>query len=167
MEALLKIKKCFIDSYGEIPPMIAFLAIDTNGSATRKNTTDCLGRPVRLDKNELLVCTVQGALSVYSQNLQEFDWVPADNVGKLQSIAGNGAGQVRSNGRFIALYNAQKIQTAIQSRVAQINAPIPLGSPYRVELIDGIPSSTIINTFCSIAGGTGSGMIVDVLCMIN
>ena len=167
VEALLKIKKCFIDSYGEIPPMIAFLAIDTNGSATRKNTTDCLGRPVRLDKNELLVCTVQGALSVYSQNLQEFDWVPADNVGKLQSIAGNGAGQVRSNGRFIALYNAQKIQTAIQSRVAQINAPIPLGSPYRVELIDGIPSSTIINTFCSIAGGTGSGMIVDVLCMIN
>ena len=166
-EALLKIKKCFIDSYGEIPPMIAFLAIDTDRGATKKNTTDSHGRPVRLDKNELLVCTVQGALSVYNKNQQEFDWVPADNVGKLQSIAGNGAGQVRSNGRFIALYNAQKIQTAIQSCVAQINAPIPLGSPYRVELIDGIPSSTIINTFCSIAGGTGSGMIVDVLCMIN
>ncbi len=35
-DTLLKVKKCFIDSYGEIPPMIGFLVIDTDGAATNK-----------------------------------------------------------------------------------------------------------------------------------
>ncbi len=167
VDALLKIKRCFINSYGEIPPMIAFFAIDTDSSALRKKTKDKHGNIVSLNKSELLVCTVQNALAVYNKNPQDFDWVPANNVGKLPSIVGNGAGQVRSNGRFIALYNAQNIQDAIRGCVNRINALIPLSSPYTVALYNGMPCSTSINVFGSIAGGTGSGMIVDVLCLIN
>ena len=30
VKSILRTKQCFIDAYGEIPPMIAFLAIDTD-----------------------------------------------------------------------------------------------------------------------------------------
>lgn len=102
VSALLKIKKCFVDSYGEIPPMIGFIAIDTDGAAMSKSVTGNQGQLIRLDSSELLVCTVKEALSVYHANPKSYDWVPLKNVDKLSSIQGGGAGQVRSNGRFIA-----------------------------------------------------------------
>ena len=36
MNALLHTKKMFIDTYGEVPPMIGFLGIDTDGGAYKK-----------------------------------------------------------------------------------------------------------------------------------
>lgn len=68
VSVLLKVKKCFIDSYGEIPPMIGFLAIDTDGAASNKSVTSNRGESIKLTPTELLVCTVKGALSVYSAN---------------------------------------------------------------------------------------------------
>jgi hypothetical protein len=68
VSVLLKVKKCFIDSYGEIPPMIGFLAIDTFSAAGNQSVTSNCGETIKLDANELLVCTVKGALSVYQTN---------------------------------------------------------------------------------------------------
>ena len=39
---LLKVKKNFIDSYGEIPPMIGFLAIDSDTKSFNKEETSNL-----------------------------------------------------------------------------------------------------------------------------
>ena len=61
VSALLKVKKCFFDSYGEIPPMIGFLAIDTDGAATNKSETSDSGKVIKLDPTELLICTVRGS----------------------------------------------------------------------------------------------------------
>ena len=36
MAALLNTKKMFVDTYGEVPPMIGFLGIDTDGGAYNK-----------------------------------------------------------------------------------------------------------------------------------
>lgn len=66
--ALLKVKKCFIDSYGEIPPMIGFLAIDTDTAAFSKEETSNFGAPIRLNSSEFLVCTVKNALPTYRSN---------------------------------------------------------------------------------------------------
>ena len=101
---LLKVKKCFIDSYGEIPPMIGFLAIDTDTAASSKQDLSKTGGIIKLRPDELIVCSVKNALATYKSNPATYDWVPSANVSKLSSIAGNGAGQVRSNGRFIAYF---------------------------------------------------------------
>ena len=45
---LLKVKKCFIDSYGEIPPMIGFLAIDTDTAASSKQDLSKTGGIIKL-----------------------------------------------------------------------------------------------------------------------
>ena len=168
VSVLLNVKKCFIDIYGEIPPMIGFLAIDTDTAALNKEVTSNRGKAIRLDSNELLVCTVKQALSVYKNNPKNYDWVPLKNIDKLSAISGSGAGQVRSNGRFIAFYNFQKIKTNIQSVINKINQLLPQNSPYEVELnIDGVERPIIINVFGSVAGGTGSGMLIDTLCLIK
>ncbi|MGM9818111.1 MAG: tubulin-like doman-containing protein [Paludibacteraceae bacterium] len=168
VSTLLRVKKCFIDSYGEIPPMIGFLAIDTDTSAYNKEITSNLNKKIKLEQNELLVCTVKRALDTYKNNPREFDWVPANNVSKLSSISGQGAGQVRSNGRFIAYYNYKQIENSIKSVVTKINQLIPETSPYMVDTNkNGIEFPITVNIFSSVAGGTGGGMIVDVLCLIN
>lgn len=168
VSVLLKIKKCFFDSYGEIPPMIGFLAIDTDGAASNKSVTSNHGKTIKLDATELLVCTVKGALSVYHANPKTYDWVPSKNVDKLSSIQGGGAGQVRSNGRFIAYYNNQQIKSNIQAVVTKIHQLIPQGSKYAIDTnTGGVEYPANINVFASIAGGTGSGILIDVLSIIR
>lgn len=168
VSALLKIKKCFVDSYGEIPPMIGFIAIDTDGAAMSKSVTGNQGQLIRLDSSELLVCTVKEALSVYHANPKSYDWVPLKNVDKLSSIQGGGAGQVRSNGRFIAYYNNQRIKNNIQAAVTKVHKLVPQDSPYVVDTnMNGMEYPTSINVFASIAGGTGSGMLIDVLNIVR
>lgn len=166
--ALLKVKKCFIDSYGEIPPMIGFLAIDTDTAAFSKEETSNSGATIRLNPSELLVCTVKNALPTYRSNPAAYDWVPPKNVNNLRSIAGLGAGQVRSNGRFIAYYNFNTIQTNISSAITKIHQLIPNTSKYTIDTNkDGVEYATTINVFASVAGGTGSGMLIDTLCLVN
>lgn len=165
---LLKVKKCFIDSYGEIPPMIGFLAIDTDTAAFSKEETSNIGASIKLEPSELLVCTVKNALATYRSNQTAYDWVPSKNVNNLRNIGGLGAGQVRSNGRFIAYYNFNAIQTNITSAITKIHHLIPNTSQYTIDTNkDGVEYATTINVFASVAGGTGSGMLIDTLCLIN
>ena len=165
---LLRVKKCFIDSYGEIPPMIGFLAIDTDTAAFNKEVTSNLNKKIKLEPHELLVVSVRGALATYRNNPRDYDWVPEKNIDKLSSIAGAGAGAVRSNGRFIAYYNYARIENNIQSVITKINQHIPQESKYTVDTNkDGIEYPVTINVFSSVAGGTGSGMLVDTLCLVN
>ncbi len=168
VSTLLKVKKCFIDSYGEIPPMIGFLAIDTDSAAFNKSVTSNRGDSIRILPSELLVCSVNNALSTYRANQAAYDWVPSKNVGNLKNISGLGAGQVRSNGRFIAYYNFKTIQDNITSAITKILQLIPVTSKYEVDTNkNGVQYATTINVFASVAGGTGSGMLIDTLCLIN
>lgn len=168
VSAILKTKKCFIDTYGEVPPMIGFLAIDTDRSAYNAELTGKRGESIKFTNNELLVCTVRQPLQTYQNNPLEFDWIPPINIRSLSSITGNGAGQIRSNGRFIARYNERQIANAVTTAINSINGLIPLQSKYEVDIDQhGLVHPTAINVACSVAGGSGSGMIVDTLCIIE
>lgn len=163
---LLKIKKNFIDNYGEVPPMIGFLAIDTNASVANERITDKNGNEVRLNSNELLVITVNGASQVYTRNSDRFGWVPEKNIGALSLITGLGAGQVRSNGRFIAYYNQLNVKNHVQFAVNAISHPLPVDSKYEVDYHrDAI--NLWINVIGSVAGGTGSGTLIDVMTLVK
>jgi hypothetical protein len=51
MNALLHTKKMFVETYGEVPPMIGFLGIDTDGDAYKKELPSTHG-PISLAPNE-------------------------------------------------------------------------------------------------------------------
>jgi len=168
ISTILRTKKCFIDTYGVVPPMIGFLGIDTDSGANNKHLTSKNGDIIRFDNSELLVCTVKHAKDVYLTNKLKFDWFPEKNLSALSGISGHGAGQIRSNGRFIARYNQKDIGDRISTKIDIIHALIPLKSEFEVDLNKGgIEFPTIINVIGSIAGGTGSGILIDVLVILK
>ena len=59
VSAILKAKTNFIDAYGEIPPMIGFLAIDTDKDSLNSFRTARNGSQVKLDVSELFISNVQ------------------------------------------------------------------------------------------------------------
>lgn len=159
--AILKAKRNFMDAYGEIPPMIGFLEIDTNNHITEEEVSDKYGKPVTFDPNEVLVISVQRAMAVYAKHTSDFDWIPGENVPYLSSIAAVGAGQIRTNGRFILKYHNKQVNTWIENGINKIKTVLPPDS--RFELAAGKNKLITIHVVGSIAGGTGSGMLLEML----
>ena len=56
--AILRAKQCFVDAYGEVPPMVAFLAIDTDKNIRDKFVTSRTGKQVKLSDNEIFFCGI-------------------------------------------------------------------------------------------------------------
>ncbi len=193
-KTLVKIKRHFIDAYGEIPaPMIGFLAIDTQDgiidSAVAKSGSEVNGqlatlvggnlldvkdvspKEVRLAPNEVKCITATNAISVYSSQPNEFTWMPQSplNIDALTTIKATGAGQIRSNGCFIVRYNQDEIKSRISKALSYISEKPPVYSKFQLGKgkTPGIPSRTTINVICSISGGSGSGMLIDILEIIQ
>lgn len=168
-KAILRTKQCFMDAYGEIPPMIAFLAIDTDKGIRSTVLQSRSGKDVRLNDNEVCFCGIKGsALDIYNHAPSKFSWLPSRNVNNLAGLRGEGAGAVRSNGRFLIRYNADPISKAVAGKVSQIAQPIPIGSKYDFDKnTQGMEYPAIVNIVGSVAGGTGSGTLVDMIVLAS
>lgn len=169
VKSILRTKQCFMDAYGEIPPMIAFLAIDTDRGIRNIVLKSRSGKDVTLNDNELCFCGITGsALAIYNHAPSRFTWIPKRNVNNLAGLQNEGAGQVRSNGRFLIRYNADPLSKAVAEKVAQIAKPLPPNSRFVYDNNkDGMVYPTIVNVVGSVAGGTGSGTIIDMIVLIS
>ena len=168
VKALLRTKQCFVDAYGEVPPMVAFLAIDTDKSIRDKSLISRNGKEVKFTENEICFCGIVGsALDIYRNHLTQFQWVPRRNVQFLANLRNTGAGQVRSSGRFLARHNATDIEQRVSNKVMEIGKPLPVGSRFAYDTNkDGVEYPTKVNIVGSVAGGTGSGTFLDMLVLI-
>lgn len=174
VKILTKVKRHFMDAYGEVPPMIGFLSIDTQAGSADTAAVKLgsgLNKDVRLDPNEICGVTVNNALEVYQSNQSYFAYIPqppCTNINTLSAIKNAGAGQVRSNGCFIARYNRKTIETSLRGALSRVTGPVPVNSNYEIGLgNNNTPAKTTINVICSMSGGTGSGMLLDVLCVVK
>lgn len=168
VKALLRTKQCFVDAYGEVPPMVAFLAIDTDKAIRNKSLISRNGKEVKFTDNEICFCGIVGsALDIYRNHLTHFQWVPKRNVSFLANLNNTGAGQVRSSGRFLARHNAIEIEKRVSNKVMEIGKPLPVGSRFAYDTNkDGVEYPTRVNVVGSVAGGTGSGTFLDMLVLI-
>lgn len=168
VKSILRTKKCFIDTYGEVPPMAAFLAIDTDKSCKDMKLIARDGSITSLTDNEICFIGITGpALPIFLHAPAKFQWLPPKNRDFLAKLCGHGASQVRSNGRFLVRYNANSISSIVASKVTEIGKPLPLGSPFVYDTDkDGLEYPTKVNIVGSIAGGTGSGTFLDVLVLV-
>lgn len=156
MNSLLHTKKMFIDTYGEVPPMIGFLGIDTDGGAYKKSLLSNQGAEVSLDPNEQLPILVNSPRPIYDVNKEYFSWIPSENLYALTSM-NLGAGQVRSNGRFAFTVNYEEVVRKVDSVLAQItNAHIINNDKYEL-----LGSATEIHLVFSVCGGTGCGTFIN------
>lgn len=168
VKAILRSKQCFIDAYGEIPPMVAFLAVDTDTKIRKASLPSRKGKEVKFTDNEICFCGINGsALDIYRNHLTKFQWLPKRNVSFLAGLQNTGAGQVRSNGRFLARHNATEIRKRVASKVNEIGKPLPIGSRFVYDTNkDGVEYPIKVNVVGSVAGGTGSGTMLDMLVLI-
>lgn len=168
VKAILRAKQCFVDAYGDVPPMVAFLAIDTDKAIRESSLPSRRGKIVKLAENEICFCGITGsALDIYRNHLTKFQWLPKRNVAFLSNLKNTGAGQVRSNGRFLARHNATDISRRVASKVTEIGQPLPIGSRFVYDTNkDGVEYPIKVNVVGSVAGGTGSGTMLDMLVLI-
>lgn len=156
MNALLHTKKMFIDTYGEVPPMIGFLGIDTDGGAYKKSLLSNKGEAIILDPTEQLPILVKRARPIYDVNKEAFSWISEENLYALTSME-LGAGQVRTNGRFALTVNYDDLNRKVETTLAQItNAHIINNSKYEL-----LGADTEIHMVFSVCGGTGCGTFIN------
>ncbi|MBD0831307.1 tubulin-like doman-containing protein [Aestuariibaculum sediminum] len=163
LKSILHTKKRFIDTYGEIPPMTSFLAFDTDGDSINVKIDSHLGgERIGLDASEFLHIKVRDPQEVLRQQAELFDFVPNHNRALLVSLT-DGAGQVRSNGRFATHFNYGAIENAIRTKLTAIlNADAISNDKFDVNGND-----VEINMMFSVAGGTGSGTFLDMAYIVK
>lgn len=162
MNALLHTKKMFVDTYGEVPPMIGFLGIDTDGGAYKKSLLSNKGESVILDPMEQLPIIVKQARPIYDVNKEAFSWIADENLYALTSME-LGAGQIRTNGRFAFTVNYDDLDRKVETTLAQItNAHIINNDRYEL-----LGNNTEIHMVFSVCGGTGCGTFINMAYLLR
>lgn len=162
MNALLHTKKMFVETYGEVPPMIGFLGVDTDGDAYKKELPSKYG-PVSLAPNEQTPIQVEDAQAAYTTSRQHFGWVHPDNVFALTSMT-KGAGQIRSNGRFALTCNYENLANKVKDAVHRItDANIRTNPNYDADFVGDVE----VHMVFSMSGGTGAGTFLNMAYVIR
>lgn len=165
VKSILNAKKMFYDNYGEIPPMIGFIGIDTDRPGLENAfVTANDGTVIALKRSEQLCISVDTPMSIYINGKDSgiYDWMPDCNVGGLTALS-IGAGQMRSNGRFAVTVNENNVKQFLQNKLTEVNnASIIDNTKY-----DLLGSETEVHMVFSLGGGTGSGIFLNTAYLIK
>lgn len=166
IKTILQTKKKFIDTYGEVPPMIGFLGIDTDGGEYSNKLLSVRGEEIELDRNEQLQLFAPVAVDFYRNYRMFFSWIPQTNVSAISMLRGLGAGCVRSNGRFAFTVNKTRVASTINAKMADIyNASIC--NDHNYELFNTLTTKTEVHIVFSLCGGTGSGIFLNMAYLLK
>lgn len=158
MKSILKTKSMYEEMFGEVPPVISFLGIDTNLLEYQTIAANYDG--TAFDKGEEVAMPIKEAQVLYEYNKEDYPWMSNKNTQVLQHLRNEGAGQLRSSGRFIFEYNEQTIQSKISNAVNNISAATIPASSDKWELDQGTNNVQIYVVF-SLSGGTGCGTFLN------
>jgi len=159
-DLLLQVKKRLIERFGKVPPCISLLSIDTTEpDRSVLQTSD--GRAVELDPvaERFVIQTKNWKYHVYSANEHIAQWWPPNTADSAMTA---GATQIRPRGRlaFFAKYaDIIRMLKKIASRVTN-DLNLDKLDDLGIRLSDRLGVDVYI--LSSLAGGTGSGMLLDV-----
>jgi len=172
--ALTHLKRRIYDTYGRADlPWIRLLSIDTD-SATVNNPpviSQRTGEYITLGTDEMRVIDQSDTPQVISnldapENRHIKDWYPDPDMKVDFPKAARGSGQVRMFGR-IGLYKGENLHTTyrwLQQAAQDVSDPACWEDFPTFEVDQNLQFIYII---CSICGGTGSGMFLDVAYMLR
>ncbi len=161
---LTRLKRYFIEHYGQVPACKRFLALDTDAGLPKLDSL-VDDKVIQLDPSaEFFHMQVPSPLE-YIENSDAREWlnepVPTQSI-----IAGTGA--VRQVGRLALMAHAHKVFPRIRETFTQlqdINLHTTMKRQGFALLEDGGGQADIEVYICgSVAGGTGSGTFLDVGC---
>ena len=161
-KTLLHTKRAFIETYGEVPPMIKFLAFDSDQNQYQTYTLPSIDGDVKFDPSESSNISVENAPDKVKRHRQQMTWLPDKNIRAIQDLV-NGCGMVRTNGRVAFSFNYSRSRTAIQNALNQVHNL----STVHNEKYQLLNSDVEVNIVFSIAGGTGSGNFLDMAYLVK
>ncbi len=160
-ELLIKIRRMIVESYGSLDslPIVSFLHVDTEQNAKVSEPQVVLKQDISLRPSEQVWAKVEDAKAILNKlSAYEYlaEWFPSQLKGTDSILAG--AGQIRALGKLAFTLNYQTIRTNFNNAKAQIVG-------HEKFMLDrwGVQLDKGINIFivCSLSGGTGSGMVLD------
>lgn len=160
-EILIKIRRMIVEQYGSLDalPIVSFLHIDTEQNAKVSEPQTVLKQNIALHPTEQIWAKVEDAKAILNK-LSSYgyleDWFPGELKGTDSILAG--AGQIRALGRFAFSLNYQLIKDYFNKARSRITGHEKfMLDRWQVQLDKGIN----IFVVCSLSGGTGSGMVLD------
>lgn len=164
MTTLLHTKRIIYDNYGEIPPMLAFIGIDTDEGGYNKELVAHDGKRISLDTNERLSISVDNPSAIYQvgKGKGKFEWIAPSNVNSL-TVLSRGAGQIRSNGRFAITYEEKSVKAKLAFMRNQITNIQLVNNP-KYKLLD---TDIDVHIIFSMAGGTGGGTFINLAYLVQ
>ncbi|MBD2101772.1 tubulin-like doman-containing protein [Leptolyngbya sp. FACHB-261] len=160
-EILVKVRRMIVELYGSLDalPIVSFLHIDTEQNAKVSEPQVVLKQDISLRPAEQVWAKVEDAKAILNKlSSYEYltEWFPSQLKGTDSILAG--AGQIRALGRFAFSLNYQAIKTSFNNAKARIVGHEKfMLDHWQVQLDKGIN----IFVVCSLSGGTGSGMVLD------
>lgn len=163
MKSILKTKQLYKDAFGDVPEIIGFLGIDTSTEEFAKDLKTSDDKRLRLEANEQVKMVMSGPLDYYHAHKDRFGWIPKNNVAALTGLSANGAGQIRTNGRFSFTINYSNVENGIKNAVNRVSLATNDGKG-KWELVD---DKIQIYLVFSLSGGTGCGIFLNVAYLIK
>ena len=151
---IVNLKAQMLETYGETPPLVSFLGIDTD-SIHKISCKNKLGETIVLDNEEFVHLTVPDVKKLVEENPDEYDFLTDDYTRRMSEIFAGTAGH-RMTGRLAFLANQPKVERAILQAVSRANRQVD-EEKYKPDY----HSILNIHVIFSLAGGTGSGMFTD------
>lgn len=173
-DVVMRIRRRFYETYGSLAefPIVGYLWLDTDRSEKHILSRE-IRDFVRLTDTERLMMTINDTTAI-TQNLKEpgyqhIDkwWYPGLNaLGQMNE----GAGQIRAYSRLAFFHHYAAIRAAIVDANKRIRDPLAQERMMKSEVLKDqgllaqveFQQPTNVYLVTSIAGGTGSGMLLDV-----
>ena len=173
--SLIALKKRFYEVYGHVdeqdstlPEFVKFMVFDTDAQGTRNKSKakarnavsgkvfDVEFMPAEVIPMKAPDC---GEFIMAEHNRGQFEWMPLENRGILNALndLDKGAGQVRLFGRVAHFFNIADVRNALSDGIDEVR----LASQSNIHF-DPLGDDIEIHVVASLAGGTGSGMFMDV-----
>lgn len=163
MKSILKTKQLYKDAFGEIPEIIGFLGIDTSTEEFAKDVKTFDDKLIKLEANEQVKMTMNGPLDYYHAHKDRFYWIPKNNVQALSGLSANGAGQIRTNGRFSFTINYSKVEAGVKNVINRVSSATNDGKGKWDLVNDKIQIYLVF----SLSGGTGCGIFLNMAYLIK
>ncbi len=164
VRALVHLKTLYHRLFGGVPPVVSFLGIDTDEAALETLMLD--GEPISLSQAEFIRLTAMDARTLVSMTPEIAAWAPPEDRMNYRDVVG-GAGARRASGRLALFNRANIVLESLRDRLYTINS-LQSADGFEFGETEGVtvdPERRSIIIISSIAGGTGSGILLDIAFM--
>jgi len=169
-DVLLRIRKRFFERYGALQqfPIVSYLWIDTDATDKAIPNSAAISEQIAFANNEKLMTTIPDTTQ-YTSDLNTYPNIKSwfyPGLSKLKTM-NEGAGQIRAYSRLGFYDHYTEIRQAISNAAARVRNVENIEAVREKHRLDVDPSDLQVFIVFSIAGGTGSGMFLDVAFLVK